>query len=143
MNLPVQQLSDQEVSKHNVQSSLDGMTEITDIPKGHKLFAEGETPDVIYFVYTGKVRLFVTRPKGEPMILRNVEPGEVVELGSLFSSLPYQATAEAETNCRVGIITKEKLLRYLREHPESRLPLLRMLSRDVKQHYELMRKFRW
>lgn len=132
-----------DLQHRHLQNSLDRMTEMTVIPAGEKLFTEGEEPDVLYFLYSGEVRLFVHSGNGVPMTLRVAEPGEVIELGSLFSNRPYQATAEAARDCRVGIITKAKLLHYLRDHAEARLPLLRMLSKDVKDHYELMRHFRW
>lgn len=125
-----------------LKRSLEQMAQTLAVPSGGKLFNEGDQPEVIYYLFTGRIRLSVERPGRDPVTIRVVGPGEILELGSLFDNQSYQATAIATEDCQVGYIRKATLLRYLDEHSEARLPLLQMLSRDVDSHLNVVRKAR-
>jgi len=122
-----------------LKRSLEQMAQTLALPAGATLFGEGDQPEEIYYLFSGRIRLSVERRGRDPVTLRIVGPGEILELGSLFDNEPYQATATALEDSQVGFIRKTTLLAYIGEHSEARLPLLQMLSRDVDRHMSVVR----
>lgn len=109
--------------------------------KGQVLYREGEYPDKIFLVYSGKIRLSTSSTTGRPLTLRIARQGDILGLSTLFSDKPCQSTAEVITLSRIGVVDREEFFRFLDEHPEVRLPTLQVLSADLSNSYAMIRAF--
>jgi len=99
-------------------------------PKGAVLFVEHEAPHGVFILSKGRVKLSVTSTDGRTVILRIVEPGEVLGLHSAVLGQPYEAMAETLEPCEADIVRREDFLRFLREHPEASLRAAQQLSQN-------------
>lgn len=108
-------------------------------PKGAVLFFEGQAPRGVYMLCRGRVKLSVCSADGKQLILRIVEPGEMLGLSSVVSNLPCKATAETLETCQVNFIKKEDFLRFLRERPEGCFRVAEHLSRNYHTAYVQIR----
>jgi CRP/FNR family cyclic AMP-dependent transcriptional regulator len=88
-------------------------------PKGALLFVEGQTPQGIHMLCQGEVKLSTTFRDGRTMILKVVQPGDILGLSSCISGLSYDVTAEAHTPCQMNFVKRQDFLRFLREHGEA------------------------
>ena len=66
----------------------------TSYPEGAVLFLEGQAPRGIFMLCTGQVKVSLSDRDGKTIILRIVEPGEVLGLSATVSAKPYELTAE-------------------------------------------------
>ncbi len=87
----------------------------TAYPEGAVLFVEGQEPRGIFVVCKGGVKLSISAANGKTVIVKIVEPGEVLGLSATVSGRPYEATAETIDPCLVNFVKREDFLRFLKE----------------------------
>jgi len=116
-----------DLSKTALQA-LDRIKFTSGYPKGAVLFVEQETPRGVFVLCKGRVKLSMTSSEGKTVILRIVQPGEVLGLHGVISARPYQASAETLEPCQVNFIRREDFLRFLSEHAEASLRAAQHLS---------------
>ena len=103
------------------------------------LFAEGRPVRGIYILCDGRARLSICSDTGRRLTLRVAGPGEVLGLGAALSNTPYETTAELLDNSQVVFVRRKELIKFLREHREVCLEVVRMLSQDLHGAYERVR----
>jgi CRP/FNR family transcriptional regulator len=104
----------------------------TAYPKGAVLFLEGQVPRGIFVLCKGLVKLSLSAGDGKTIILKIVEPEEVLGLGATVSGKPYELTAETLEPCQINFVKREDLLRLLKENPDACFKVAEQLS--VKYH---------
>lgn len=73
--------------------SFSASSHLTTHPGGAILFVEGQMPRDAYVLCSGKVKLSTTSREGKVLILKMVEPGEVIGLSAVISGDAYEVTA--------------------------------------------------
>src|SRR5579864_9196984 len=71
--------------------AFEALSFITAYPAGATVFAEQEAPRGVFVLCKGRVKLTMTSSEGKTVILRIVQPGEVLGLHAVVSGRPYQA----------------------------------------------------
>ena len=97
-------------------------------PKDAQLFVEGQSPRGIFILCSGRVKLSIGSSDGRMLILKIVEPGEVLGLSATVSGKPYELTAETMGPSQVNFVKRDDFLRFLREHNEVCLRVAEQLS---------------
>ena len=105
-NLPVAALQSLEAIKYPIA-----------YPEDTVLFVEGQEPRGIFVLCKGRVKLSLCSTSGKTLILRMVEPGQVLGLSATISGKPYEVRAETLEACQVNFVTRHDFLRFLREEP--------------------------
>jgi CRP/FNR family transcriptional regulator, cyclic AMP receptor protein len=100
----------------------------TAYPKGAILFLEDQAPRGIFVLCKGQVKLSLGDRNGKTLILKIVDPGEVLGLGATFSGKPYDLTAETITPCQISFVKREDFLRFLKENSEACFKVAEQLS---------------
>ena len=108
-------------------------------PKATILFAEGRPVRGIFILCDGRAKLSICSDGGKRLTLRVAGPGEVLGLGAVLSNTPYEITAELLDNSQVVFVRKKDLVKFLHEHPEICMEVVRMLSQDLHGAYERVR----
>jgi CRP/FNR family transcriptional regulator, cyclic AMP receptor protein len=103
------------------------------------LFAEGRPVRGIYLLCDGRAKLSICSDSGKRLTLRVAGPGEVLGLGAVLSNTPYEITAELLDTSQTVFIRRKELMKFLREHPDVCLQVVRMLSQDLHGAYERVR----
>ncbi len=111
----------------------------TAYPEGAVLFMEGQSPRGVFVLCKGRVKLSMTSAEGKTVILRIVNPGEVLGLHAAVSDKPYQATAETLEPCQVNFAKRDDFLRFLREHAEASIHAAQQLSGSYQTACEQIR----
>jgi CRP/FNR family transcriptional regulator len=116
-----------------------GIKSLGEYPRGTVLFEEGRTVRGIYVLCDGRAKLSIRGEAGRRITLRIAGPGEVLGLGAALSNTPYEITAELLDSSQVAYIRRKDLLKFLRQHPDTCLQIVRMLSQDLHGAYERVR----
>lgn len=111
----------------------------TAYPAGAMLFVEGEPPRGVYLLCRGRVKLSMTSREGKTLILRIINPGELMGLHAAVSQTPFQATAETLEPCQVNFIKREDFMRFLRDHSEASVHAAMQLSSNYQMACEQVR----
>jgi len=108
-------------------------------PAGAVLFVEGQLPRGIYILCKGRVKLSTTSADGKTLILKIVQPGEVLGLHATVSNTPYEITAETAQPCQLNFVKRDDFLRFLQQHGDACLKAAQHLSRDCQSAYQQIR----
>jgi CRP/FNR family transcriptional regulator len=103
------------------------------------LFAEGRPVRGIYLLCDGRAKLSICSDGRKRLTMRVAGPGEVLGLGAVLSNTPYELTAELLDTSQIVFIRRKELLKFLREHPDVCMQVVRMLSQDLHGAYERVR----
>ena len=100
---------------------------------GETIFYEGETPSGVYICCSGKVKIYRSSRVGQQLLLRIESGGDLVGHISVLSGWPYASSGESMGESVVSMIPEAALNKFLTDHPESALVLLREVARDVRR----------
>lgn len=108
-------------------------------PKGTLLFLEGQESRGVFILCTGRAKLFTTSAEGKTIILRMVDPGEVLGLTSAMAGSAYEATAEILEPTQANFISQKDFLRFLQHHPEVGMKVVQQLTHNCRCAYSEIR----
>ncbi len=100
----------------------------TAYPQRAVLFVQGQLPRGIFVLCKGSVKLSINSPNGRTMIVKLVEPGEVLGLSATISGKPYNLTAETIDPCQVNFVKRDDFLRFLKDDVEACFKVAEQLS---------------
>lgn len=122
----------------NVSTELHALKVSQSYPRGSTIFMEGQPANGVYLLCYGRAKLSTYSEEGRAIILRIAEAGEVLGLSSVISGIPYEKTAQASDDCRIGFIKGKDFLDFLQRHHEAALNALRQLSSNYhKAHRQI------
>ncbi len=107
--------------------------------RGTLLFAEGRPVRGIYILCDGRAKLSICSDSGRRLTMRIAGPGEVLGLGATLSNTPYEITAELLDDSQVVFVRRKDLVKFLHDHRDVCLEVVRMLSQDLHGAYERVR----
>ena len=114
--------------------------ELRRVPAGTVLFSEGEPPDGVSILHAGVVDIVCGCRRGTTQRIRTARAGEILGLSAVVSGRPHDCTATTRSLCEVGSIGTDEFLRMLDENPNVWFSVLKMMSEQVHETWETVRK---
>lgn len=114
-----------------------GATEVH-LPRGDRLFNEGDTGDRLYVVIDGKVKLTRASPDGRENLISVVGPGEMFGELSLFDPRPRTMSATAISDTFLAGVAHDYLRTWLAGRPDVAMHLLAALARRLRRTNDVM-----
>jgi CRP/FNR family cyclic AMP-dependent transcriptional regulator len=115
--------------------SFTASSHLTTYPGGAILFVEGQMPRGAFVLCSGKVKLSTTSRYGKVLVLKIVDPGEMVGLSAVISGEAYEITAETLGPCLVNFVERDGLLRLMERSGELGLRSAQAVSREFQYAY--------
>jgi CRP/FNR family transcriptional regulator, cyclic AMP receptor protein len=115
--------------------SFNAYSHLTTYPGSAVLFVEGQMPRGAFVLCSGKVKLSTTSKEGKVLVLRVVQPGEVIGLSAMISGEAYEITAETVGPCLVNFVERDGLLRLMERSGELGLRSAQAVSREFQSAY--------
>jgi len=100
---------------------------------GDVVFYDGEKPNGVYVVCSGKAKTYKTSRSGQQMITRIMGPGQLLGYRSLLAGEHYTGSSEAMQDSLVSFIDQASFDRFLESHPKAAIALLKKLAIDVRE----------
>jgi len=120
-------------------AEFDRMAHTTSFPDGAVLFLEGQSPQGIFILCQGRVKLMTTSRDGKTIITRIVPPGEALGLQSVVTGKPYELTVQTLQPSQLAFINGAEFLRFLKERGDVCLFVAQQLSRECQSAYDVVR----
>jgi len=99
--------------------------------KGESIFLEGDPGKAVYYIKSGKIKLYKTSMEGREVTLNILGSGSIFAEVTMFSDLDYPATAMVLEDVLVGMIRNENLEKIVRENGNIALSLIKELNRRL------------
>jgi CRP-like cAMP-binding protein len=91
---------------------------ISRIARHHRIFAQGDNADGVYFLLQGRIKVVVLSAQGKEVATGLVEPGQFFGEGCLAGERIRGATTIAIQDCVIATIGKARLIESLRAQPD-------------------------
>ncbi|NQX52979.1 response regulator [Pedobacter panaciterrae] len=123
----------------------DGMNELKALIAGRKikrikkkqvLFYEGDSPQGLYLLMEGSIKMIKRALDGRQLITSLYKPDDYIGLDSLLLEEAYTETAEATEHTSVCLLPKELIVNLLNKYPEVSRQFIKILSKDIHQKEE-------
>jgi CRP/FNR family transcriptional regulator, cyclic AMP receptor protein len=106
---------------------------VTLMPRGQRLFDEGDPGDRLYLVVDGKVKLTRTAPDGRESLVSVHGAGDMFGELAMFDPTYRTSTATAITDARLASIAHQDLRQVLMTRPAVSLLLLKALAQRLRR----------
>ncbi len=103
------------------------------LARGQILFVAGEPTDHLYVVAAGRIRVLVTSPNGDSLVLAVLGPGETLGELAILDGGPRSAGAEALDPVELAAVPAAAVLDFLGSHPDAVLAIARDLAGTVRR----------
>lgn len=120
-------------------ADLDRIAHTTSFPEGAVIFVEGQIPRGVYILCQGRMKLTTTNRDGKTLIMRIVQPGEILGLQSMVTGKPYELTVETLQPCQLAFVNRADFLRFIKEHADACLHVAQQLSNECQSAYDMVR----
>jgi CRP/FNR family transcriptional regulator, cyclic AMP receptor protein len=112
---------------------------ILEFHSNQKVFAQGEIADTVFYIQKGRVKLTVVSEHGKEAVVGILEPGQFFGEGCMNGHPLRIATTTAMEECVITSITKEAMIKLLREEPKfSELFMAYLLTRNGRIQEDLI-----
>ena len=100
------------------------------------IFREGEHPTKIYFVNSGKVKVYKINEDGKEYITKLVVAGEYFGITPILNNTEYEEWAECVIDAEVVTILKDEFLDLLHTNKDVATKFIQILSNNVSNREE-------
>lgn len=97
------------------------------------IFREGENPRWLFFVESGKVKLYKTSDDGRELIVKIAQTGDFLGFLALFQEDAYPESAAAVEDCAVKLIPKSDFAALVFGHRDVNARFIKMLANHVAE----------
>jgi CRP-like cAMP-binding protein len=107
--------------------------------KNHKIFAQGDDADSVFYIQKGEVKVTVVSEQGREAVIAILVKDEFVGEGCLGGQKKRMSTAVAHVDCEVMKLEKHAILAALHDHPAfSELFVAHLLTRTIRVEEDLV-----
>jgi CRP/FNR family transcriptional regulator, cyclic AMP receptor protein len=106
------------------------------IPKGVRVFHEGDTSDACYVVRSGDLRVTREHSDGRAIALATLGPGDIFGELAMFDGGTRSASVETLADSELLALAARDVRRLLAEHPEIAVKLIVALTRRLRETNE-------
>jgi CRP-like cAMP-binding protein len=129
-----QQLKEVPIFRELSEQELDTIIEISQ-PRFYKnkmyAFMQGDHLDRVFFINSGKVKIYKTDPSGREQIVSVLETGEMFPHAGFFRKGQYPAHAEMMEDSKLIVIPISKFEEILVSYPELSIKLFKVLGEKI------------
>jgi CRP-like cAMP-binding protein len=108
-------------------------------PGGSMIFMEGENPEGVFCICSGRVKLSISSFDGRTIITGIAGSGDLIGINALILGKLHILTAEALEIAQLCFIKKDDFLSFLRRNSDVSLRLAKNLSNELYEAYSAVR----
>lgn len=102
------------------------------LTKGSLLFQEGRMPQAVYFVLSGKLKLYTTDQQGREQIVHLASNGDLMGYRAVLGGDSFSCSASALENSVVLVVPKATFLNVLDDDAEFSFAVIRLLTQELR-----------
>lgn len=100
--------------------------------KGESLFLEGNACERVFFVKSGRIKLYRTSSSGREQILETLGPGDTCACNPGSGTWSCASSAEAVTSCEVWFLSRENYTKLVQTNSKLSHALNRLFAERLK-----------
>ncbi|MFN0083666.1 MAG: response regulator [Ferruginibacter sp.] len=104
--------------------------------KKQVVYGEGNHPNRLYYVVTGKVKAYKTNDDGKELVTELYCPGDFFGYIAMLEETVYHNTTEAIEETTLSVIPKEDFDNLLNNNPQVAKKFIQMLAKNISEKEE-------
>ena len=104
--------------------------------KKHVLYAEGQRPKVVYFVISGKIKIYKTSADGKELITSVNGPGDFLGYTAILENTNYKENAEALEDSKLMLIPREDFLELITNDTKIAKQFISIITKNIVEKEE-------
>ena len=108
--------------------------------KNEPLFLEGTKPRGVFFISTGKVKVFALGEQGKEQIIQIPVEWDLVGFRAMFNEELYKVSATALEDCNICFIGKEDFLQLVDENEPLKNGIMKALAAELAERATFVTK---
>jgi len=136
----VESLSSQAKGLNQLDISTQDKKKISRYKKKQLLYNEGNTPSSLFFVVSGKVKVFKTSEDGRSYIIKLHKEGDFIGYTNLLEDTAYMDSAMTLEDAEICMIPKQDFFTMLYSDAQVAQKFIKMLSNDITEQEERLLK---
>ncbi|MBI3794176.1 MAG: Crp/Fnr family transcriptional regulator [Nitrospinae bacterium] len=100
--------------------------------KGETLFLEGDSPENVWFILEGEVKVFKEYPSGKSAIMGIYGKGETIAIVAVIDGKKYPASCQAVVKGRAAVMRRQDAMRCITANPPVALEVMIDLSNRLR-----------
>ncbi len=113
---------------------------IKTILKRNTVYMEGETPNFLYFILSGKVKVLKTNECGKECVYDIYQEGDFLGYAALMEDCVYKESATAIENTEVAIIPRTVFLQLLHSNSRTTMQFIKLIAKKFSDVEDKMVK---
>lgn len=97
------------------------------------IFSEGNHPNRLYYLLSGKVKAFKINEEGKELVTELFSPGDFVGHTALLENAAYKDTAEALEDTELAVIPREDFDELITRNQQIARKFIQLLARNVSE----------
>ena len=110
----------------------DGLAKPKMYENGQIIYAQGDKADYVYYLVSGKVRIYVGSPSGSEKTLAVFTGGSLFGKSAFFDKLPRASCAKALKKSEIILIDKVMMTTLIGSYPQFAIDMLEYLSKTIR-----------
>ncbi|MCS7215775.1 MAG: Crp/Fnr family transcriptional regulator [Thermodesulfovibrio sp.] len=119
--------------------TLENNLKILKFRKRETIFLEGQTPDGLYILFKGKVKISKFASDGREIVLEIIDAPDFFGALAVLKNFPFPANAIAMENCDVGRIPAKVFLQVINKYPHLETQMLHHITVRLKSGIESLK----
>jgi len=115
---------------------LSSVGHLTLYPAYSALLTEGQIPQGIYIICSGRAKLTVETHEGKTVILKIAENRHILGVSAVMSGRPAPVTVTTIDFCQVKFVERDNFLRLVKSDTRIALACAALLAREVTQTFD-------
>lgn len=99
--------------------------------KNENIYCEGETPNYLMCLLSGKVKIYKDGVGGRSQIIRVIKSHEYFAYRAYFAEENYVTAAAAFEPCTICLIPMPTIVKLIQENPELSMFFIKQISKDL------------
>lgn len=114
-------------------SGVDALKKCSTYKKGQLLFSERTIPRGVFYISTGKVKVFAIGEEGKEQIIQISAEGDLVGFRAMFNEEPYKVSATALEDCNICFIGRDDFIDLVEENAFLKNGIMKALSSELAE----------
>ncbi len=125
-----------EVKQSGIVQLTSAERELYDYRKKTLLYTEGQKPKAVYYIKSGKVKVFKTNADGKELITNLYQAGDFFGYTHVLEDINYKENAEILEDAEIMLIPKEDFITLISADPGIAKEFIRLISHRVLNNEE-------
>lgn len=107
--------------------------DIIEYKKKQTIYSEGQHPNKLFYIETGKVKIFKTSDGGKELIIQLLSAGDFFGYTSLIENTVYDEYAETLEESEIRVIPKKEFEKLITTNQEIALKVIKLLANNITE----------